>query len=77
MIARFKAWYIGDIRLKVKMLQALDAPIITDCSEVWAPALLQRSSELEEVLANPVQQVHTTFLWQLGGLRASVSSAAA
>ena len=74
MIARLNACGVQDIRLKTRLLQSLVLPITTYCSEVWAPSLLQQWGKLEDILANPLQQVHTSFLRLLGNLRASTST---
>jgi hypothetical protein len=62
--------------MKVDLFDSLVSPILTYCSEVWAPSLLRTCNTPGRCLDNPLQRVQFLFLRRLaGGLRKSTARA--
>ena len=74
MMSRFRLARITDISMKLSMFSSLVQPIMEYCGEVWGPSLLCSARGLEQVWANPLQQVQNLFLRQMGQVRKSVAS---
>lgn len=70
---RFRSMGMMDLVLKLRMFDTVVSPILTYCSEVWAPDLLTGFQSFEDVLNNPLERVHMAFLRNLGYLPQSVS----
>lgn len=62
--------------MKADLFDSLVAPILTYCSEVWAPSLLRTCTTPTACLDNPLQRVQFFFLRRLaGGVRKSTARA--
>lgn len=65
---------IRSIAVKVQLFDALVAPVLGYCSEVWAPTLLRRCHSPDECMDNDLHRVQSLFMRQaLGGMRRSTS----
>ena len=60
---------IVDFSLRARLFRSVAEPVLTYCSEVWAPDLLLTPMA---ALRNPLQAVHNDYLRHLGGLRRCV-----
>jgi hypothetical protein len=74
MLGRCRDMDMASIEVQVQLFDALVAPVLGFCAEVWAPTLLRGASEPVKCLENPLQRVQSLFMRQLGGgLRKSTS----
>ena len=74
MISRFRVCKIRDIALKLKLFQALVAPIMQYCGEIWGPDLLVPCRTVDHIVSNQLQQVQSAFLRNLGRLRTTANT---
>lgn len=64
----------ASLEIQVQLFDALVAPVLGFCSEVWGPTLLRGALTPVDLLENPLQHVQALFMRRLGGgLRRSTS----
>ena len=74
MVSKCGTTGIRSIEVQAQLFDALVAPVLGYCSEVWAPTLLRRCHTPEECMDNDLHRVQSLFMRQvLGGLRRSTS----
>jgi hypothetical protein len=65
---------IRSLEVQVQLFDALVAPVLGYCSDVWAPTLLRNCDSADACMDNDLHKVQSLFMRQaLGGLRRSTS----
>lgn len=67
MLSRCRDKGIHSLSVRVQLFDALVAPVLGYCAEVWGPTLLHSCRSPEACLVNELQAVQTLFMRQLGG----------
>jgi hypothetical protein len=74
MLGKCKDMELRSLQVQVNLFDALVAPVLCYCSEVWAPSLLRSASTPDRCMDNDMHRVQTLFMRQLaGGVRKSTS----
>lgn len=67
MLGRCSDMEVASIEVQVQLFDALVAPVLGFCAEVWAPTLLRGSRDPSACMDNALHRVQTLFMRRLGG----------
>lgn len=67
MLGRCGDMELASLEIQVQLFDALVAPVLGFCAEVWGPALLRGLRDPLGCLDNPLQRVQSLFVRRLGG----------
>lgn len=74
MLGRCADIEVASLEIQVQLFDALVAPVLGFCADVWAPTLLRGAVTPKDFLDNALQRVQALFMRRLGGgLRRSTS----